>query len=258
MTLKNTGTAALTLGTIQITGDFIQVNNCPGSLAANASCTINITFTPTASGTRSGSLTISDNAAGSPQTVNLSGTGADFSLASSPASNSVQPGSAATYNLTISHVGGSFSSAVKLACSGLPANTSCSLSSNSVTPGSSSATSTLSITTVATVAQANPRSSHSTPIYAVSIQLQTIGLFGVGLVTSKGRNRKMRSRSRILAAFLAMALIIIALVAMTGCAGGTGIAPTPQTGTAPGTYTVTVTGTSGSLQHSIPVTLTVQ
>ena len=258
VTLKNTGTAALTLGTIQITGDFTQVNNCPGSLAANASCTINITFTPTASGTRSGSLTISDNAAGSPQTVNLSGTGADFSLASSPASNSVQPGSAATYNLTISHVGGSFSSAVKLACSGLPANTSCSLSSNSVTPGSSSATSTLSITTVATVAQTNPRSSHSAPIYAVWIQLQTIGLFGVGLVTSKGRNRKMRSRSRILAAFLAMALIIIALVAMTGCAGGTGIAPTPQTGTAPGTYTVTVTGTSGSLQHSIPVTLTVQ
>jgi hypothetical protein len=77
--LKNTGNAALTISSIAITGtnatDFAQTNNCPGSLAAGAQCNINVTFTPTAFGTRAASVSISDNALGSPQTANLTGYG---------------------------------------------------------------------------------------------------------------------------------------------------------------------------------------
>ena len=256
LTLSNTGNATLNLSAIQITGDFAQVSNCPATLPANSSCTINVTFTPTVSGTRTGSLTISDNAQGSPQVVSITGAGTDFSLAGSPNSDTVQPGSAATYKLTVSSIGGSFVNAVQLTCSGLPAQTSCTLSPTAVTPGANTATSTLSISTTATVAEAVPGGSRKSPIYAVWLQSQVIGLFGILLIASKSPNRK--TRLRMLAGFLTMALIL-----MTGCAGGTGIAPTsqtppPQTGTAPGTYTVTVTGASGNLQHSLPVTLVVQ
>jgi hypothetical protein len=75
VSLTNGGAAALSLSSIVATGDFSQTNNCGGSLAAGSSCTVNVTFTPTAPGARSGSITISDNAANSPQTVALSGTG---------------------------------------------------------------------------------------------------------------------------------------------------------------------------------------
>ena len=76
VTVNNTGTAAAALSAIATTGDFAQTNTCGTSIAAGASCTVSVTFTPTASGTRSGSLTIASNASNSPATVALTGTGA--------------------------------------------------------------------------------------------------------------------------------------------------------------------------------------
>jgi len=82
ITLSNSGTASLSITTITTSGDFAQSNNCGTSVANGAPpCTIQVTFTPTASGARTGSLTIQDNAANSPQTVTLSGTGVATSMA---------------------------------------------------------------------------------------------------------------------------------------------------------------------------------
>jgi hypothetical protein len=75
LTLTNTGNGALTPLTIGTGGDFAQTNTCGGSVAAGAGCTISVTFTPTAAGYRTGTLTLTDNASNSPQTVSLSGTG---------------------------------------------------------------------------------------------------------------------------------------------------------------------------------------
>ena len=75
VTLKNVGTGALSITSITTVGDFGQTNNCPATVAVNGSCTINVTFSPTATSSRSGSVKVNDNATDTPQTVSLQGTG---------------------------------------------------------------------------------------------------------------------------------------------------------------------------------------
>ena len=67
--------AALTISNIGVAGDFTQTNSCPSSLPAQGSCTISVSFRPTVVGMRVGTLTVSDNGAGSPRTVVLGGSG---------------------------------------------------------------------------------------------------------------------------------------------------------------------------------------
>jgi hypothetical protein len=73
VTLTNSGIATLTITSITTSGDFSQTNDCGQSVASGNSCTISVRFTPTALGSRSGSLLITDNAGS--QTVLLTGTG---------------------------------------------------------------------------------------------------------------------------------------------------------------------------------------
>jgi Abnormal spindle-like microcephaly-assoc'd, ASPM-SPD-2-Hydin len=76
--LTNSGGGTLNISSIAVSGDFNLTSStkpCGSTLAAGKNCKIEVTFTPTAQGTRTGTLTITDNAPGSPQTVALSGTG---------------------------------------------------------------------------------------------------------------------------------------------------------------------------------------
>jgi parallel beta-helix repeat protein/YD repeat-containing protein len=61
VSLSSTGETALTINHIAAGGDFAQTNNCPASLPNGQNCTIQVTFTPTARGTRSATLTVTDN-----------------------------------------------------------------------------------------------------------------------------------------------------------------------------------------------------
>jgi len=79
LTVKNVGPNLVNISGVMITGanagDFAQTNTCGASLSSGASCTFSVTFTPSALGARSATLTLADDDAGSPQTVALTGTG---------------------------------------------------------------------------------------------------------------------------------------------------------------------------------------
>ena len=117
VTLKNTGTAALTVASVGFTGadvvDFGETDTCTGQvLAASASCVVKVSFTPAAAGARSGALTIEGNVVGGEVLVPVSGTGlATASVTLLPATLSfgtVQVGTtAATQVVNVQNVGGS-------------------------------------------------------------------------------------------------------------------------------------------------------
>jgi hypothetical protein len=77
--ITNQGGNAVNVSLIELIGanykDFSQTNNCGTQIAAGASCTISVTFTPVKTGVRKAKMTISDDGGGSPQKVSIEGTG---------------------------------------------------------------------------------------------------------------------------------------------------------------------------------------
>lgn len=267
--LYNLGSAALTVSSIGISGanasDFAETNNCGSSLAVSASCQINVTFTPTASGNRTASLTIRDNAPGVTQTVALSGVGVDFSVtASGSSSATITAGETATYKVAVAPVG-AFTQKVTLTCSGAPPMSACSLSPSSVVlSGSTTATATVTLTTTGTSASVMRRFRFPPAGTKIALWLMFSGLSGLVLL-GLGSSRKSRS-----AKFYAVALLCVISLGMaaSGCGGGNSTSTTPPgktptgVGTPAGSYSLTVAGafTSGSstLTHSTKLTVIVQ
>jgi hypothetical protein len=104
ITVTNVSHAPVTFTSVTASGDFWQTKTCPitpQKLAVGANCTINVTFKPTATGTRPGAVTLIDNSVGSPrQTIVLTGTGEQYSISFTPNSltlPSVIPGGGTTY-----------------------------------------------------------------------------------------------------------------------------------------------------------------
>ncbi len=79
-------TGLSTITSIVASGDFAQTNDCPDSVRPGGFCTLSVTFTPTAAGKRTGAVTITDDAAGSPHKILLTGTGGAPAVTLTPAS----------------------------------------------------------------------------------------------------------------------------------------------------------------------------
>ncbi len=145
-TITNSGSATLNISSIAAAGDFAETNNCPASLNPGTACTVSVTFTPSTTGSISNSLTVTDDATGSPQKLSLSGTGvAVYSLAVNPASAPTDPAATSqTFTISLS-APSTFTDTVNLTCSAAsPAK--CTLSPTSI---AGSTTSTLTVTSFA-------------------------------------------------------------------------------------------------------------
>jgi hypothetical protein len=105
--LTNIGVATLNITSIAPSGDFSVVTDCGTTLAVGQSCGAAVSFTPTAIGARSGTLTITDDAAGSPHMVTLNGTGQ-----TAPATGTGTP--AGTYSVAVSGIAGTMTHAASL------------------------------------------------------------------------------------------------------------------------------------------------
>lgn len=109
VTVTNVSSHSVAFSSIAGSGDFAQTNTCPATMTAGQSCTIAVTFTPTASGARKGAITLKDNSPGSPsQTIALTGTGVTLALGFRPASlnlGSIAVGSSISQTATLTNDG---------------------------------------------------------------------------------------------------------------------------------------------------------
>ena len=270
VTLSNAGLTPLTITSIAANNDFSQTNNCPSppaTVAPNANCTIQVTFSPADGGSRIGAITISDNAAGNPHTAALSGTGPDFSLSTASGSSpnaTVTAGQAATYNLTLTG-SQTFSGLVALTCAGAPTSSTCSAAPGSVMvngPNPVNAMVTVTTTARSTAAPRQPFGPWTlgkleTLAGPAGLLFLLPGLLALAIWSRFGAPRRRKAWRAVMA-------IICAALFSTTCGGGGSKPPSNpvQTGTSAGTFTLLVSGTftssSATIRRDLLLMLTVQ
>lgn len=253
VTVSNTGDAPMAIASIAASGDFSTRTNCTGSVAPNGTCTIQVAFAPTAPGSRTGVLTVSDDADGSPHTVALQGSGVDFTISIDPGSQAVTPGKQATYTVTLTPAGG-FQQTVNLSCSGVPATVNCAFQTAAESlDGVHPVSDTVTLTTTTASWQVPPASAEPGG-WLLPAGLSLLGLLLVWRRWAAAPHGRKWALTVLTAGWLCLA----------GCGGGGGGggrgggSGPAHPGTPVGSYSITITAAAGTLQHAVTLTLQVQ
>jgi Beta-propeller repeat len=238
--LTSSGLGPLTINLITASGDFAQTNNCPTSpatLAAAGTCTINVTFAPTATGARTGTLTITDNTPGSPQMIPLTGTGWDFQITATSPQSGKNP---LIFNATMTPLGG-FNQSVAMTCTA-PTGTTCTVTTPVTAADGMTAQSVQVTVTRSSNGLVLPTPPTRTQPILIRQIVPLILAFVLLFLLPKAKGLRVR---------LGMASALVLLLALAGCSSSS-----PITGNL--TITGTSSGTAGSESHSATVAVTVK
>jgi len=220
-----------------------------GTGTLNASGVATYTTSSLAAGTDSITAVYPGNAGFAPSTSSpLSETVNTAYTVTGPATPvAAAPGGAATFNLSVPPLGGPFEGLVTLSATGLPPGATATFNPPTVTPGIAGAPTVMTVQ-LATLSASNSPGGNPAERKEPPVMLLGLGFAVFGAML--GRKRIPRK----LALGLALAVLGVSTLAVTGCGGG--FENTPSTPA--GIYTITVTGTSASLSASTTVTLVVQ
>jgi hypothetical protein len=255
-----------------------QVNaTCDASALAGAICTLSppnpISISASSSVPVTATINVPNNAAPGTYNININSndvTGEptavwtialtvsqDFSVGvlAPSTTQTITAGQSVSYNFSVLPVGSSFTNAVTLSCSGAPTISLCTFTPSSVTPGNNvtGVGVVLTISTTASSASLTPQRPNgpNRPIFTYALWL------AVPMLALLSTSRRRRKYVALPASLLGLFLLALLLASCGGGgSNGGGGGGGQQQGTKPGTYTITVTGTSGTLSHTAPSTVT--
>ncbi len=242
LTVTNNATGPIAVPPLAASSDFSTASSC-GTLAAGASCNLNLSFTPTAAGPRTATLgLITPNPAYPGLAVQLTGNGVDFGVAMTPGSDTVVAGLEKAPVLITSPIAG-FSNPVTLSCSTTAPAVTCSLATGVITPAAVTSTNVLIVT----------QSKYTLVGYGgFPMGWLMLAPLGAGLALFVTRRRS----SSTLKWGLWMLIVAAGTTGLTGCSGK--IPALNSSYTPPGNYVVTFTATDGILTRTTNYNLTVK
>ena len=274
ITLTNTGNATLHISAITLTGsypkDWTETATCSAPLAAQGTCTLSITFSPSDNGVLSAVVNIADDAPNSPQAINLYGSAPPAALLNASANGGsttaiVPAGQTANYNLQATP-GPNFAGTITFACSGVPFGAVCTVPASVAVANGIATSFTVSISTLSPSQAAAfpglPRQPYGSlrpqPGFSLAF-FAALLLFALTL-----RSRMQLPAPRWLAGVTAAMLMTALVFSGIGC-GSAGSSPsvsppppqsaatpviTPASGTFTATQSVTITDdTAGATVH---------
>jgi hypothetical protein len=252
--ISNSGNAPLHISGVVFAGanvsEFINPSNpCVGTpIAPNTSCSISVTFAPLGVGTRTETVTITDDAPNSPQSFTVNGTASPVYAVTSPASAlgaTVSAGQTAQYALQLTP-GTGYSGSVTMACSGAPSTTTCTVTNPvQLTAGTPTAV-TVTVTTQQRSIVPNTDRRPNSPLsrYFMLLLLSACVAVLVMLNQLKHSGGFMPGRLAYAGSLL---ILVLAAYSLAGCAGGASVVTPISTGTQKGSYTLTLTPTASSV-----------